>query len=92
MDYSKGNQGLLWKNPGDFDARINQMILEDRQVTQAAQDAQRMKLLDTQASKIMAAAGVPPGTIPTQDIYALLDPEWAKKKGKATGKINNPFQ
>lgn len=96
MTYNKNNQGLFWKNPNDLSARIDQVILEDVNVTKQVQDAKRLQLLDASASKILAAAGVQPGAIPPQALYSLLDPEWSKKgakpKIKGLGEVNNPFQ
>lgn len=90
--YNKNNQGLFYKNPGDLNEKINEAILEDRKVTQAATDAKRISLLDTSAAKILSSAGINPNAIPKQALYSLLDPEWAKKRGKAQGKIDNPFR
>lgn len=90
--YNKNNQGLFYKNPGDLKEKINEAILEDRKVTQAVTDAKRVSLLDATAAKIMASAGLNPNAVPKQALYSLLDPEWAKKRGKAQGKIDNPFQ
>ncbi|AGY48147.1 lytic tail fiber protein [Acinetobacter phage Presley] len=91
MSYTKANQGLFYKNPGDINEKINETILEDRKLAQANIDAKRTALLDSFVNKVLTDAGLPPSAIPKQSLYALFDPEWAKKKGKAIGKVDNPF-
>lgn len=91
MSYTKTNQGMFYKNPGDINEKINETILEDRKLSQAGIDAKRTALLDSSINKVLTSAGLPPSAIPKQSLYALLDPEWAKKTGKSIGKIDNPF-
>jgi len=91
MSYTKTNQGMFYKNPGDINEKISETILEDRKLAQASIDAKRTELLDSYVNKVLTDAGLPPSAIPKQSLYALFDPEWAKKKGKAIGKVDNPF-
>lgn len=91
LAYNKNNE-TLFKNPGDIKEKISEMILEDRKVTEAANNAKRTQLLDAAANKVLVAAGLPPGAVPKQALYNLFDPQWAKKHGKAQGKVDNPFQ
>jgi hypothetical protein len=90
LSYSKNNQGIAYKNPGDFDYRINKLIIDDAKVTKQLNNAKRVELLNTSANKIIASLGLPPNAIAPEKLYPLLDPQWAKKNlpGK---EVANPF-